>query len=134
MHLPKVPVSCEHLDLALVERVLAKHHAFFPAAARELGVLPTDLRRLTWARPHLLDEAHEEMELFVARAMGELIKALYSPNDRRREWAAERILSSWIARDHPFARAPRGAARAQSGGAVNFTFRWGEPSLEKPPD
>jgi hypothetical protein len=52
----KVPDSCADLDLARVSRVLTKHRAYFPAA---LGVSPMDLRRLTWARPHLLDEAHE---------------------------------------------------------------------------
>ena len=45
----------------------------------------------------------------VQRAMGELIRALDSPSNRRREWAAERILASYMARDHPFAPAPRGA-------------------------
>jgi hypothetical protein len=34
MHLPKAPASCEHLDLALVERVLAKHYATSPGLRR----------------------------------------------------------------------------------------------------
>src|ERR1700733_13134804 len=107
--IPKVPDSCEHLDLALVERVLAKHHAYFPAAASELGVLPADLKRLTWAKPHLLDEAHEEMEAVVARAWGQLIAALYSDDPRRQMWASDKIISSWMARDHPLAPARRGS-------------------------
>jgi hypothetical protein len=46
MFLPKVPPSCEHLDLALVERVLAKHYGDIPASARELNISTPDLRRL----------------------------------------------------------------------------------------
>jgi hypothetical protein len=104
---PKVPDSCVHLDMDRVARVLAKHHSYFPAAARELGVSPADLRRLTWARPHLLDEAHEEMEVVVARAQGEVIKALDSNDWRRKMWACDKILGSWLARDHPLAPARR---------------------------
>jgi|ERR1700677_3405264 hypothetical protein len=96
--IPNVPYSCVQLDMDRVARVLAKHHAYFPSAARDLGILPADLKRLTWARPHLLDEAHEEMEVVVARAWGELIKALYSDDWRRKMWASDRIMSSWIAR------------------------------------
>src|ERR1700722_18071593 len=126
--IPKVPDSCEHLDLALVERVLAKHHAYFPAAASELGVLPADLKRLTWAKPHLLDEAHEEMEAVVARAWGQLIAALYSDDPRRQMWASDKIISSWMARDHPLAPARRRSAATdvsvQSKKTVDYTFCW----------
>jgi hypothetical protein len=104
---PKVPDSCNDLDMARVAWVLAKHRAYFPTAARELGVLPADLKRLTWARPHLLDQAHEEMGLIVARAQGELITAVFSDDPRRQMWAADKILSSWIARDSPLAPARR---------------------------
>jgi hypothetical protein len=47
--IPKAPASCDHLDLALVERTLTKHFGCIPTAARELGVSGPDLRRLTWA-------------------------------------------------------------------------------------
>jgi hypothetical protein len=102
---PKVPDSCRDLDLAHVSRTLTKHYGYFPSAARELGVSPADLRRLTWAKPKLLDEAHEEMDLTVLRGRGELIRALFSDNPRRRMWGADRMLSSWMARDIPLARA-----------------------------
>ena len=102
---PKVPDSCRGLDLAHVSRTLTKHYGYFPSAARELGVSPADLRRLTWSKPKLLDDAHEEMDLAVIRAKGELINALFSDNPRRRMWGADRMLSSWMARDSPHARA-----------------------------
>jgi hypothetical protein len=70
------------------------------------------LKRLTWAKPHLLDDAHEEMELVVLRAQGALIDAMFSDDERRQMWAADRILSSWIARDSPLAPARRSETRA----------------------
>jgi hypothetical protein len=61
----------------------------------------------------------------VARAVGELIRALDSDDPRRREWAAEKIMSSYIARNHPFAPARRGAeTRVAASGPVSF--RWAD--------
>jgi hypothetical protein len=123
---PKVPDNCGNLDMNHVARVLAKHHAYFPAAARELGVSPADLNRLTWARSHLLDEAHEEMEVVVARAQGEVIDAVYSDDPRRQMWGRDKLLSSWLARDHPLAPARRRSAATdvsvQSKKTVDYTF------------
>ena len=93
----KVPDNCVNLDMDRVARVLAKHRGYFPTAARELGISPVDLKRLTWAKAHLLDEAHEEMEVVVALAWSEQIKAVYSDDPRRRERAADKILSSYAA-------------------------------------
>jgi hypothetical protein len=91
-----------------------------------LGVSPADLKRLTWARPHLLDEAHEEMDLVVISAWGELIRAVYSDDPRRQMWGSDRLLSSWLARDHPLApaRAPtRNAAAVTLAPAGTFVFQ-----------
>jgi hypothetical protein len=109
MHLPRAPAGCTDLDLGLVGRTLAKHYGDIPASARELGVSIPDLRRLTWAKPKLLEEAELERMGVVARAWGELIEALYSDDPRRQMWASDRIMSSWLARDHPLAPARRGA-------------------------
>src|SRR4029077_20029910 len=103
----KVPASCAHLDLALVERTLTKHYGDVTAAAKERGVSGPELKRLTWSKPKLLEAANEECELFVMRAWGELIKALYSEDLRRQMWAADKILSSHLARDHPLSPARR---------------------------
>jgi hypothetical protein len=102
-----VPDSCRDLDPARVSRALTDHLAYFPAAARELGVPVPDLRRLAWVKPHLLEEAHEAMEVIVAHAMSEMIQAVFSDDPRRRMWGADKILSSWIARDHPLSPARR---------------------------
>jgi hypothetical protein len=96
-HIPKVPASCVGLDLALVEQALTKHRANVAAAAKELGVPVSDLRRLTWAKPDLLQTALDEMTVVVARAEGVLIEMLASDDPRRPERAADKILSSWAA-------------------------------------
>jgi hypothetical protein len=104
--------------------MLEKHFGHIPAAARELGVPAPDLRRLTWARPDLLNEALEELELAVIVAQGRVIEALDSPDPRRREWAAEKILGSWMARGHPLAPAGRGRGSGNEGAVVEIKFRW----------
>src|ERR1700722_4207978 len=108
--MPKVPAACADLDLAQVSRALAKHYGDIPAAARELKVSGPDLRHLTWARPEVLEEARDRCEEVVARAWGQLIEAIYSDDVRRQMWASDRILSSWLARDHPLAPARRRSA------------------------
>jgi len=80
---------------------------FLTARPEELGVSGPDLRRLTWSKPELLEEAQLECQVFVARAWGVLIEALDSDDPRRRLWAADKILSSWVARDHPLSPARR---------------------------
>jgi hypothetical protein len=103
----KIPDSCAGLDFQEVQRTLAKHTGDIYKAAKEIGVSGPDLRRLTWARPDLLQDAVAEAELTVAMAEGVLIEMLYSDDPRRRERAADKILSSWIARDHPLSPARR---------------------------
>jgi hypothetical protein len=105
--IPKTPASCLGLDLGHVSRVLAKHLGDITRAAKELGVTSPELRRLTWAKPKLLEAAHEEMFEIAARAHGEVIEAMFSDSDRRREWAADIILSSYMGRNDPMAPARR---------------------------
>ena len=123
----KAPASCEDLCPAKVVRALERSFGQIPAAARELGVPIPDLRRLTWAQPRLLEEALEEHELAVQRAMGVVIEALYSDDLRRQMWASDRIMSSWLARDHPFAPARRGFAPVNE--SPTTTFRWADGAL-----
>ncbi len=66
------------------------------------------------------------MQLVVILAWGELIRAVYSDDPRRRMWGADKILSSWLARDHPLAPARRGASVSVSESRT-ISFRWGKP-------
>jgi hypothetical protein len=129
MPLPKVPAACADLDLAEVSRVLAKHYGDIPASARELNIPAPDLRRLTWAKPKLLEEADLERMGVIARAVGEVIQAVYSDDPRRQMWGCDKLLSSWLARDHPLAPARRRSTASvdvnvQNNKTVNYTFRW----------
>ena len=103
--IPKLPPGCAHLDLKEVERVLIRHRANISEAAKELGVSRTDLRRLTWHNPNILEEALVWCDVYVNRCNGLLLDALHSKSRRRREWASDKILSSSMAYGHPFASA-----------------------------
>jgi hypothetical protein len=63
-----------------------------------------------------------------SRAQGEVIDAVNSDDPRRWQWGADKILSSWLARDHPLAPARQRSAAAdvsvQNNKTVNYTFRW----------
>jgi hypothetical protein len=65
------------------------------------------LRRLTWAKPKLLDEAHAVMREAFSEARGAVLRALFDEgvSDQVREWASEQVLSSYAGRDSPFAPA-----------------------------
>jgi hypothetical protein len=105
--IPKAPASCAHLDLALVERTLAKHYGDILAAARELDVSAPDLRRLTWSKPKLLEEANLQCQSLVYCAIDEMIRAINSSDPKRRMWACDKITSSRISHGHPLSAARR---------------------------
>ena len=98
--------------------MLAKHYGDIPAAARELNIPTPDLRRLTWSKPKLLEEAELERMGVIARAMSVVIQAVYSDDPRRQMWGCDKLLSSWLARDHPLAPAKR-----RRGGEVGEFWR-----------
>ena len=120
--IPKAPTSCDHLDMGHVARVLAKHRGYIPAAAKELGVSRVDLNHLTWSKPHLLDDAHEEMGLVALQALSVVIQSIFSDDIRRQMWGADKMLSSWFARDHPLALARRG--HGVEAPQRQVTFHW----------
>jgi hypothetical protein len=108
--IPKFPEACRHLDLDLVRRTLTKHRLDICAAAKELGVKQTDLRRLTWHDPKLLEDAKWACDLYVINCRSLMVEGLFSSNRRKQEWAIGHILSSAMAYGHPLAtvsRAPR---------------------------
>jgi hypothetical protein len=135
--LPRPPASCADLDLAVVERTLAKHYGDITGAARKLGVSGPDLKRLTWAKPQLLEEADLERMGVISQVWHVLIAALDSDDRRRKMWASDRIMSSWIARDHPLAPARRRSTASvdvnvQNNKTVNYTFRGRNSDDDKP--
>ena len=64
-----------------------------------------------------------ECQVFVDRAWGVLVDALYSDDPRRRLWAADKILSSHVARDHPFSPANRRDPAREEGKQV-ISISW----------
>jgi hypothetical protein len=72
--IPKFPEACRHLDLDHVRLTLVKHRANIPAAAKELKVSRTDLSKLTWHDPKLLEPALEMCDLFKHRCISLMIR------------------------------------------------------------
>ena len=87
-HHPGVPATVANLDLAAVVEVLARHACNVTDAARDLGVPPSDLRRLLWANPKLQDEAFEVVEARLDLAEKNIAEALNSDDSRRRDAAS----------------------------------------------
>jgi hypothetical protein len=125
---PYVSAKAADLDLAVVTEVLARHGCNVTDAAADLGVPPSDLRRLLWANPKLQDEAFEVVESRIDKAEKNIAEALNSDDSRRRDAASFFVL--------------RNSARAKSRGwitsssssvdmnvsvpssARTLTFRW----------
>jgi hypothetical protein len=118
----RIPESCANLSHAKVIKALHKHVGAIYPAARELGVPGPDLRRLTWAKPDLLEKAMEEHEFALACAISVVIEALFSDDPRRQMWASDKILSSSLGARSPFAPARRGGA----GPSPEIAVHWRE--------
>ena len=102
-----------------------------PAAAALLKVPEFKLNRSLRHHPRLQRVLNESLEIVHNRAASEYIQALDSPSDRRREWAASKILATRSAQSHPFAPAPpQPSAQSASLSLTNtaagrtLTFRW----------
>ena len=100
-------------------------------AALLLKTPPTRVARTIRSHPRLNRVIEEQNQLTVAQAHSELLDALASPNDRRREWAAAKILASRVAAAHPFAPAPPQPSAQQTSLSLSntqngrtLTFRW----------
>ena len=79
--------------------MLAKHFGDIVKAARELNVDRSDLRKLTWHNPRILNAAHERMDLFRIGVRSKIIEAVYSPNAKRRRWGFDAMMESYEFRD-----------------------------------
>jgi hypothetical protein len=99
------PVGLAGLDLGRVARVLVKHRANVSAAAKALKVSSSDLRRLTWSHPRLIELALEEAHRLVDRAEAKLVEALDGDHPDRALSAATYILSHFsVARERGWSR------------------------------
>jgi hypothetical protein len=85
---PNVPDTVANLDHNVVAVVLARHSCNVSDAAAELGVPPSDLRRLIWANPGLQDAAFEQVEARLDKAEANIFEALHSADSRRRDAAS----------------------------------------------
>ena len=132
-----------HLPLDPDEVATAIHFAKgdVPAAAMLLKAPHHRVARLIKASPRLTRILLEHIDLQVSRAASEYIRALDSDQDRRREWAAAKIMASRAAQSHPFAPAPPQPSAAaasltlaqNAAGGRTLTFRWRTDSDDNPP-
>ena len=63
MSTPNVPAAVASLARNMVSEALARHACNVSDAAKDLGVPPSDLRRLLWANPKLQDEALRSLSM-----------------------------------------------------------------------
>jgi hypothetical protein len=87
-----LPATVSSLEHSAVAEVLARHACNVTEAARDLGVSPSDLRRLLWANPRLQDEAFEVVEARLDNAEKNIAEALKSEDSRRRDAASFFVL------------------------------------------
>jgi hypothetical protein len=116
---PERPPSLTHLSDEVASTVLDKHFGDFVKAARELNISRTDLRKLSWHNPRILNAAHERMWLFRSGVRSKIIGAIYSGSAKRRRWGFDAMFDSYEFRDQSsdpawlmLARAPRPRAKA----------------------
>jgi hypothetical protein len=125
---PVVPDSVKHLDGDVVVEVLSRHVVNISEAADELGVASADLRRLLWARPHLMDAAAEIEERRLNLAEKNIFEALKSDDPRRRDVASMfTIRNSHRARRRGWITTSTSAAELSvtaNAPVRTLTFRW----------
>ena len=99
--------SSRHLAPLPRDRSLTLADIRAPTQAKVLFLGPSKSSSLAFPRH---SRSAQQRELVVILAWSELIKAVYSDDPRRRQWAADKILSNWAARNHPLAAARHSAA------------------------
>jgi hypothetical protein len=122
------PATVSNLDHALVAEVLARHACNVTVAATDLGVPPSDLRRLLWANPALQDAAFEVVEARLDKAEANIHEALHSEDPRRRDAASFFALRNSVrARRRGWITSSTSAAELSvtaNAPARTLTFRW----------
>jgi hypothetical protein len=119
-----IPLSCRELNLAAVEETLVKHHCNVAAAAKELRIPASDLRRLVSWGP-LAAAAAERVEQSIDDAQAALVAGLRSPEASVRLKAAGTLLAlSPAARRRGWGRGRRGALEPEPVSAGAVTLKW----------
>ena len=128
MSAPSVPATVASLAPNMVSEALARHACNVSDAARDLGVPPSDLRRLLWANPKLQDEAFEAVEARLDLAEKNIAEALRSGDGRERLAASMfTIRNSHRARKRGWITSSTSAAELSvtaNAPARTLTFRW----------
>ena len=136
MSAPKVPATVASLAPNMVSEALARHACNVSDAAKDLGVPPSDLRRLLWANPKLQDEAFEAVEARLDLAEKNIAEALRSGDGRERLAASMfTIRNSHRARKRGWITSSTSAAElsvsASSDQPRRITFSWQSPDGSK---
>ena len=132
------PPALNHLSDETASLALDKHLGNFAAAAKELNISRTDLHKLTWHNPRILNAAHERMWLFRSGVRSKIMEAVWSRSAKRRRWGYDAMFDSYEFRDHPFASArllapaPRQRAKAfEAGNSRQVIERGAAAELER---
>jgi hypothetical protein len=135
---PPRPSSLAHLSDDEAARSLSRHFGDIVAAARDLGVDRTDLRRLTWSNPMILDAAHDRVDLFLGQVWDEAARSLNHRSARVRERAVDRLCAHPRMLGSPFAsglsvfaRAPRARVPNPSAAAERALERQASAERER---
>ena len=96
---PARPLSLNHLSDEAASLALDKHLGDFAKAAKELNINRSDLRKLTWHNPRILDAAHERMWLFRSGVRSKITAAIYGGSAKRRRWGFDAMFDSYEFRD-----------------------------------
>jgi hypothetical protein len=136
MSAPNVPATVASYAPNMVSEALARHACNVSDAAKDLGVPPSDLRRLLWANPKLQDEAFEAVEARLDLAEKNIAEALRSGDGRERLAASMfTIRNSHRARKRGWITSSTSAAElsvsASSDQPRTITFSWQNPDGSK---
>ena len=124
------PASLAHVSDEAAARALSKRFGAIGEAARDLGVDPKHLRRLTWSNPAILAAAHERMSLFAFVRRDEVLSGLRSSVARVRWRAVDRMFANpWLFGDLDHPLAP--ARRPRSGPSAEARDRLARERLER---
>ena len=124
------PASLAHVSDEAAARALSRRFGAIGEAARDLGVNPKHLRRLTWSNPAILDAAHLRQSLFASVRQDEIMRGLKSKVARVRWRAVDRMFANpWLFGDLDHPLAP--ARRRRSGPSAAARGRLARERLER---